>query len=150
LGGTAAVVDEPVGAGRVILSSTDPNFRAWTVGMQQVLWNAVLGPEAFAGVAARAGSATRAGKEKAARSAAASIAALESPLRISVRSTSADTVRALLGRYGASYTVRQTGSKASFLVANPGGLTGDDHPFAAELAGDLAAAGVRVVAFKAP
>jgi Zinc carboxypeptidase len=150
LGGTAAVVDEPVGAGRVVLSSTDPNFRAWTVGMQQVLWNAVLGPEAFAGVAARAGSATRAGKEKAARSAAASIAALESPLRISVRSTSADTVRALLGRYGASYTVRQTGSRASFLVANPGGRTGDDHPFAAELAGDLAAAGVRVLAYKAP
>ena len=53
------MVDEPVGAGGVVLSSTDPNFRAWTVGMQQVLWNAVLGPEAFAGVAARAGSATR-------------------------------------------------------------------------------------------
>jgi hypothetical protein len=150
LGGTAAVVDEPVGAGRVIVSSTDPNFRAWTVGMQQVLWNAVLGPEAFAGVAAHAGSATRASKEKAAHSAAASIAALESPLHISVRATSADTVRALLGRYGASYTVRRTGSKASFLVANPGGLTGDDHPFAAALADDLAAAGVRVLAYKAP
>jgi len=150
LGGTAAVIDEPVGAGSVILSSTDPNFRAWTVGMQQVLWNAVLGPDAVAGVAARAGSVTRADKEKAARSAAASLAALESPLRISVRATSADTVRGLLGRYGASYTVRQTGSKATFLVANPGGLTGDDHPFAAALAGDLAAAGVRVLAFKAP
>jgi hypothetical protein len=150
LGGTAAVIDEPVGAGRVILSSTDPNFRAWTVGMQQVLWNAVLGPEAVAGIAARAGSATRAGKEKAARSAAASIAALESPLRISVRSTSADTVRALLGRHGASYTSRQNGSKTTFLVANPDGLTGDDHPFAAALAGDLAAAGVRVLAYKAP
>jgi hypothetical protein len=150
LGETAAVIDEPVGAGRVILSSTDPNFRAWTVGMQRVLWNAVLGPEAFGGIAARAGSAARADKEKVARSAAALIAALESPLRISVRSTSADTVRALLGRYGATYTVRQTGSKAIFLVANPGGLTGDDHPFAAALAGDLAAAGVRVLAFKAP
>jgi hypothetical protein len=46
--------------------------------------------------------------------------------------------------------VRQTGSKTAFLMANPGGLTGDDHPFAAALAGDLAAAGVRVLAFKAP
>jgi hypothetical protein len=81
LGGTAAVIDEPVGAGSVILSSTDPNFRAWTVGMQKVLWNAVFGPDAFAGIAPRAGSGVRADKEKAARSAAASIAALESPLR---------------------------------------------------------------------
>ncbi|MGH9290017.1 MAG: M14 family zinc carboxypeptidase, partial [Acidimicrobiales bacterium] len=32
LGGTAAVVDEPVGSGRVIVFSTDPNFRAWTEG----------------------------------------------------------------------------------------------------------------------
>jgi Zinc carboxypeptidase len=44
LGGTAAVVDEPMGAGRTIVFSTDPNFRAWTEGMQQVLWNAILGP----------------------------------------------------------------------------------------------------------
>jgi len=115
-----------------------------------VLWNAVLGPDAFAGVAARAGSPARAGREKAARSAAASIATLESPLRISVRSTSADAVKALLGRYGATYTLRQAGSKTTFLVANPSGLTGDDHPFAAALAGDLAAAGVPVLAFKAP
>jgi hypothetical protein len=147
---TVTEIDEPVGAGSVILSSTDPNFRAWTVGMQQVLWNAVLGPEAFSGVAARAGSAARADKEKAARSAAVSIAALESPLRISVPATSAEEVKALLGRYGATYTIRQTGSKTTFLIANPGGLTGDDHPFAATLAGDLAAAGMRVLAFKAP
>jgi hypothetical protein len=46
--------------------------------------------------------------------------------------------------------VRRTGSKTTFLVANPDGLTGDDHPFAAVLAGDLAAAGVRMLAFKAP
>jgi hypothetical protein len=150
LGETAAVIDEPVGAGSVILSSTDPNFRAWTVGMQQVLWNAVLGPEAGTGVAARAGSSARAGKERAARSAAESIADLESPLRISVPATSADAVEALLGRYGATYTLRRTGSKATFLVANPGGLTGDDHPFAAALPGDLAAAGVPILAFTAP
>jgi hypothetical protein len=150
LGGTAAVIDEPVGAGSVILSSTDPNFRAWTAGMQKVLWNAVFGPDASAGIAARAGSPSRAGKEEAARAAAASIAALESPLRISVRSNGAATVEALLGRYQATYTVRQAGSRTTFLVPSPGGLTGDDHPFAVALAEDLARAGVRVLAFKAP
>jgi hypothetical protein len=147
LGGTAAVIDEPVGAGRVILSTTDPSLDGRDAA------GAVergARPDAFTGTAARAGSAARAGREQAARSAAASVAALESPLRVSVPATSAEEVKAPLGRHGATYTVRQTGSKATFLVANPDGLTGDDHPFAAALPGDLAAAGVPVLAFKAP
>ena len=45
LSGTAAVIDEPMGQGRTIVFSTDPNYRAWTEGMQQVLWNAILGPD---------------------------------------------------------------------------------------------------------
>jgi hypothetical protein len=44
LGGTAAVVDEPMGSGRTIVFSVDPNFRAWTEGTQQILFNAILGP----------------------------------------------------------------------------------------------------------
>ena len=44
LGGTAAVVDEPMGDGRTIVFSTDPNYRAWTEGTQRILWNAILGP----------------------------------------------------------------------------------------------------------
>ena len=46
LGGTAAVIDEPVGTGRIVSFSTDPNYRAWTVGMQKMLRNAVLGDAA--------------------------------------------------------------------------------------------------------
>lgn len=30
--------------GRTIVSPTDPNFRACTEGTQQILWNAILGP----------------------------------------------------------------------------------------------------------
>ena len=84
LGGTAAVIDEPVGTGRVVSFSTDPNYRAWTVGMQKMLRNAVLGDAAFAGRRARAGSQTRAAAERASKDAAANVAALESPLRLSV------------------------------------------------------------------
>ena len=64
LGGTAAVIDEPVGTGRVVSFSTDPNFRAWTVGMQKMLRNAVLGGVSFsAGAAPRADtSAARRGR----------------------------------------------------------------------------------------
>ena len=31
--------------GRVVLLASDPNYRAWTVGMQKVLRNAILGPD---------------------------------------------------------------------------------------------------------
>jgi zinc carboxypeptidase len=150
LGGTAAVIDEPVGAGRIVLFSTDPNFRAWTVGMQKMLRNAVLGPDAFAGTAARIGSEKRAAAEKAAKDAAAKVAALESPLRLSVHPLSIDTTARVLARYGASYTLRQSVTKGTFLIANPSGLSGEEHPYAATLPGDLLAAGVRVIAYRTP
>ena len=44
LGGTAAVVDEPMGSGRTIVFSVDPAYRAWTEGTEQILFNAILGP----------------------------------------------------------------------------------------------------------
>ncbi len=151
LGGTAAVIDEPVGTGRVVSFSTDPNFRAWTVGMQKMLRNAVLGGERFAaGAAPRAGSPARAGAERASKDAAANVAALESPLRLSVDPPSVDAASAVVARYGASYTLRRWADKATFLIANPTGLSGDEHPYAATLPDALLAAGVRVIAFRAP
>ena len=150
LGGTAAVVDEPVGTGRVILFSTDPNFRAWTVGMQKMLRNAVLGADGSAGAAARAGSQTRAAAERAAKDAAGQVAALESPLRLSVDPGSVESARVVLARHGASYRLRPSGNKATFLIANPTGLSGDEHPYAAALPDDLLAAGVRVLAYRVP
>ena len=150
LGGTAAVVDEPVGNGRVVLFSTDPNYRAWTVGMQKMLRNAILGADAFAGTAARAGSQSRAAAEKAAKEAAGKVAALESPLRLSVERAGVEAAQAVLARLGASNTLRAFGSKATFLISNPGGLSGDEHPWAATLPADLAGAGVRVLAYRVP
>jgi hypothetical protein len=93
LGGTAAVIDEPVGTGRVVLFSTDPNNRAWTVGMHKLLRNSVFGADALAAAAASAGSPARADAERAAKNAAAEVAALESPLRLSVDAASVETAR---------------------------------------------------------
>jgi hypothetical protein len=150
LGGTAAVVDEPVGTGRVVLFSTDPNYRAWSVGMQKMLRNAVLGAGGSAEAAASAGSPARADAERAARRAAAEVAALESPLRLSVDPASVEQARVVLARYGASYTLRTSRNKARFLIANPAGLSGEEHPYAAALLSDLLAGDVGVIAYRVP
>jgi hypothetical protein len=115
-----------------------------------VLRNAVLGPDAFAGVALRAGSEARTAAEGRAKEAAAKVAALESPIRLSVDPLSIDTARGVLAKYGASYTLRQSAGKGMFLIANPMGLSGEEHPYAANLGADLFAAGVRVLAYRVP
>jgi hypothetical protein len=150
LGGTAAVVDEPVGSGRVIVFSTDPNFRAWTEGMQRFLWNAILGPDPVSGAAPAAGSTSRADEEAAARAAARALVHLDSPLRITVRAGSARAAETLLRRYGARYLTRHAPGKVFFLIRNPRGLALEEHPFALRLADDLQRSRVRVVAFKGP
>ncbi|HEX5017398.1 MAG TPA: M14 family zinc carboxypeptidase [Actinomycetes bacterium] len=51
LAGSSFVADEQVDAGRVISFSVDPNFRAWTLGMHRILWNALVGPDPGAAAA---------------------------------------------------------------------------------------------------
>ncbi|MEO8328758.1 MAG: M14 family zinc carboxypeptidase [Candidatus Nanopelagicales bacterium] len=45
LTGASVVSDEAVGQGRVVSFSIDPNFRAWTLGTERMLWNAITGPD---------------------------------------------------------------------------------------------------------
>ncbi len=149
LGGTAAVVDEPVGAGRAVIFSVEPNFRAWTEGTQRFLWNAIFRSEPPA-TAAAAGSLARADEEAASKASTRTLTTLESPIRISVEAADERATERLLARYGARYEVRRSPGKVSFLVRNPRGLDIEGHPFAARLAEDLLASGLDVIAFKTP
>lgn len=45
LAGASVVSDEVFGDGRVVSFSIDPNFRAWTLGTDRMLWNALTGPD---------------------------------------------------------------------------------------------------------
>ena len=149
LGGTAAVADEPVGAGRLVLFTTDPNYRAWTQGMQKILWNALFGPDPWAGRAPNAGSAARAADEAAAIAAAQALPD-QSAIHLSVHQRDADATRALIRRYTTNYTVAKSTGKVTFLIANPDGLAADEHPFIGLLSQDLLDAGIGVVALRVP
>ena len=150
LGETAAVVDEPVGSGRATVFSVEPNFRGFTTGFQKILRNAILGADLSAAQAAAAGTRGRKALEVRARRAARKLSGGSTSIRLSVTRASAKRAAAVLKRVGASYDATRSRSKVAFLIANPRGLTVDEHPFAGRLPQALEKAGVQTIAFRAP
>jgi hypothetical protein len=146
LGGTAAVIDEAVGKGRTVSFGFEPNFRAFTDGTQKILCNAVLGrdPSARATVRARAAATGRA------QAATRRLRTVREPVRLVVRPRAERAARRLVAAQGAPFHVVRARGRVTFLIANPGDATGDEHPFADELAGRLRAADVPVVLYRAP
>jgi hypothetical protein len=149
LSGTAAVVDEAVGSGRVVSFNIDPNFRAWTEGTQRILWNAIVGGDTgLTGLAA--GSRARASAEKAATDAAAALLDFGSAIRIRVRAEDAAATARVLQRRGAEVVRHGVDSDVLFLVANRSDLSYDEHPFFTLVLQDLAKAGIRPRAASLP
>jgi hypothetical protein len=136
--GSAAIVDEPVGSGRTIVFSFDPNFRAWSEGTQRILWNALFYPKP-APVAAAASAEERAAAVGRADRAARGLPGFGKAIRIVVRAVDADATRALLQRYGAEFKEFRKPQRIVFLIANREGLSWEEHPFALNLARELRA-----------
>jgi hypothetical protein len=148
LGSTDAVVDEPVGEGRSVVFSFEPNFRAFTDGTQKLLRNAILGSSPRAAVAAR--GARIAATRSAARSAARNLGAAHDPVRLVVASRGANATRSLLSARGLGYRTVRAGKRVTFLIDNPSGASGDEVPWARSLANDLRRTGAPVVMFRVP
>jgi hypothetical protein len=143
LGGTAAVTDEPAGLGRVVLLSAEPNFRAYTLGTQKLLWNALFGDDPWAGATLRSASALNASVASAGSTTTAGF----NGIRLTVRARSAATARAVLDRNGAKYRVLRASGRVTYLIASPGGAEGR---LAVTLGPAVRRSGANVVAFVAP
>lgn len=96
LKGTAAVVAERYDRGRVVAFAGEPNFRGFTDGTQQILWNAIFAADP---AAKNAPDVTRLpGKVTAAKRAARDYAPLTDRAIVTVRAGEADAAVKAIGR----------------------------------------------------
>ncbi|HEY2803704.1 MAG TPA: M14 family zinc carboxypeptidase, partial [Actinomycetota bacterium] len=127
--GTAAVVDEAVGRGRVVVFGADPTYQGSTEGMERILFNAMFGPDpkrsgGWSGYGSRethppaAGSKERAQAETAAMRAASSLPDWTA-MALTVRAEDASTSARLLRTYPSRFTTDREGSEVRFEIANP-------------------------------
>jgi hypothetical protein len=141
LRGSAALVDEPMGDGNVVLFSGEPNFRAFTEGPAFLLANAVVHPGGGLGDVRSPAFADQVRK---ARASGAARATPGDPLRIEVPAEQEAAALDVLRGFTGAFVVERAGTSAYLVVRNPRDLAADEHPFARKLLPALLAAGVTV------
>ena len=140
MAGSAAVVDEPVGAGRSVVFAFEPNFRAFSTGTQVLLRNAILGADP-AGTGAAAARA-------AARRSVRSLAPAGGVARLVVAARGERAAADVLRAHGLRFRVRRAAGRAAFSIAGDRRLSGEEIPWGRDVAVALRSAGVPVVLYK--
>ena len=138
LKGSSAVVEETLGEGRVVLFSSTPNFRAWTIGTQFLLANAIVYPSS-----APRGTDVRSSHAAAAARQTADLTA--SPFRsiaFEVSAAQATQAMAIVERFTSEGTVATVGGSAFVRIPNRTGQDREWHPFARDLVEALRRSGV--------
>ncbi|MGK5739418.1 M14 family zinc carboxypeptidase [Micromonospora sp. URMC 103] len=147
LRGTAALVDEPTGAGRALLFAFNPLFRAYNESGLHLLANALLYPSTGAGAAGRTAPPTATAVDPA-RAAAAAAPATENlggewrPITIEVASADLARTRAIVERFTGEARVSGAGGSAYLVIPNREGRQADEHPFLGDLVRALQESGV--------
>jgi hypothetical protein len=144
LKGTAALVDEKLGAGRVLLFSGETDYRAYTTGTAFLLANAITYPLSAA-------PATTDVSSNAAASAVAAAVASAGPetgpgqaIQIEVPASQTKVAVGVVHRFTTTVTVKRARNSAFLTIPNPAGLDAEEHPFSIRLVPALEEAGVKV------
>ncbi|HEV3475829.1 MAG TPA: M14 family zinc carboxypeptidase [Actinomycetota bacterium] len=143
LKGSAGLVEEKLGQGRVILFSGEPNFRAYTEGPAFFLANSLIYPPAEES-GTDVTSSTAAADVLAAQRSAGPETGPGLPIQVEVPAAQADLAEETVARFGDPRVEVARGS-AFLQFPNPRDLEPDQHPFAARLIPALDAAGVDVL-----
>ncbi|MFD6682999.1 M14 family zinc carboxypeptidase [Micromonospora parva] len=141
LKGTAAVVDEPTGAGRAVLFAFNPLFRAYNESGLHLVANALLYPPG-APDARRAPGIDAARASAAAAPAAPDLGGGWRPITVEVAAADLPRTRTIVERFTSTAQTSVKDSSAYVVIPNPQGLQADEHPFTNDLVRALRNAGV--------
>ncbi|MEU7919018.1 M14 family zinc carboxypeptidase [Micromonospora zamorensis] len=132
LKGTAAVVDEPTGAGRAVLFAFNPLFRAYNENGLHLVANALLYP-AGASDARRSAGVDPARASAAAAPVTPDLGGGWRPITVEVAASDLPRARAVVERFTTDARTSAKDSSAYVVIPNPQGLQVDEHPFASDL-----------------
>ena len=144
--GSAAVVDEALGEGRVLLFSGELNFRAWTDGTAFLLANALTYPLELAPAATDVTSSEAARSVARAKRSAGPVTGPGRPIRIRVAGEDVETAFDIIARFTGRAEVVGRGTTRVIEIPDAADLDAEEqHPFASLLVPALRAAGIEVI-----
>jgi hypothetical protein len=144
LKGSAALVDEARGSGRVILFSGEPNFRGFVEGASFFMANSLIYPLGAAPLTVDTASAAAASDVAAAAASVTAETGPGRPIRIEVPAAEANAALAVLQGFAQGVRVEEAHGSAFLEISNPQGLDMEEHPFSTQLIPALDSAGVTV------
>jgi hypothetical protein len=144
LKGSAGLVDETRGSGRVILFSNEPNYRGYTEVSAFFLANTLVYPLGAAPATVNTASPEAAAAVAAAAASVGPETGPGRPIRIEVPAAEASAALAVLHGFTPNVQVEEARGSAFLEIANPRDFDVEEHPFSMEILPALKAAGVTV------